>query len=50
MLSDIESKKGKIESEIFENTDNKIENMQKSAKKKQEQAGKTVYSLIVGEA
>jgi len=49
MLSDIEGKKGKIESKVFEDIDKTIEDIQKTAKKRQNEAGKAVYSLIVGE-
>jgi vacuolar-type H+-ATPase subunit H len=49
MLSDVEGKKSEIESKIIANADKTIEDFQKIATKKQDEAGKAVYSLIVGE-
>ncbi|MHA1851169.1 MAG: hypothetical protein ACTSW8_07935, partial [Candidatus Thorarchaeota archaeon] len=49
MLSDIEGKKTEIESKVLKDADKTIEALQKTAAKKQDEAGKAVYSLMVGE-
>jgi len=49
MLSEIESKKGEIESSMFKETDQNIENIRKIAIKKKDEAKKAVYNIILGE-
>ena len=49
MLSDIEGKKGEIESKVIADADKTIEDFQKISIKRQDEAGKAVYNLIVGE-
>ena len=49
MLSKIEDKKGEIESSMFKETDQNIENIRKMAIKKKDEAKKAVYNIILGE-
>ena len=49
MLSEIESKKVGIESSVFKDTEKTIKQIQDSAKKKRDDAYKTIIKMLLGE-
>jgi V/A-type H+-transporting ATPase subunit G/H len=49
MLSEIESKKVEIESSVFKDTEEKIKQMQSSAKKKRDDAYQVILKMLLGE-
>jgi vacuolar-type H+-ATPase subunit H len=50
MLSEIESRKGEIESSVFKETEKTIKKIQDSAQKKRDDAYQAVVKILLGEA
>ena len=49
MLSEIEGKKGEIESSVLKDTESQIKKIQSSAKKKRDDAYQSVLKMLLGE-